>query len=184
MIRTRPEAPSAPSGRPAASRMVEVALLGAAGLLGCLLLLVVEGSRLRRRADAEERGSSAPSTAPLLGRSSVRRTYAVLIGVSVTGLWVLAGAGTTGTGFPAVAGAVLLVWLLLVGLSRRRRLAAARAADPQATVVLVGLTGLATMRLAQWAKTTGTRLPASLGSSCAAARTRPARTRRAPPCSC
>lgn len=190
MVRTRHEAPRAPSDRSAASRMVEIALLGAAGAtIGCLLLLVpssvrtlsaqavllvvmavntgvivVEGMHRRRRADAEERGSPVRSTAPLLGRPSVRRAYAVLFGVGVTGLWVLAGAGITGTAFPAVAGALFLAFLLLVGLSRRNRLAAARAADPGAAVVLVGLADLATTRLAQWAKATGTRLPASLVS--------------------
>lgn len=189
MVRTNPVAPPAPPEPPAASRTVEVALPGAAGAaVGCLLLLVpvpvrevtgqaglllvsaagaavlvAESHRRRRQADAEEHGSSAPRTTSLL-RPVMRRMYVVLYGAVVAGLWVLVGSGVPGAAFGAAVGAVYLVALLAVGLSRRRRLAAARADHPSSAVALVTLADLAPMRLTQWAKATRTPLPASLGS--------------------
>ena len=175
--------------RSAVPRVAEVLLFAVLGVaLGSLVLLVppagrslpglavvfgatmastavvaVDQRRLRLQVEAREHGSPAPG-APLQQRPLPRRLLVLLYGVYVAQVgWVMSstvGVVALVAGWPIAYGLALV----LVRRSRRRELAAARAAHPGAAVVLVAPTGLALMRLAQWAKATRTTMPASLGA--------------------
>lgn len=179
--------PSGPrSGSAQSVETVVLVLLGSAlGLL--VLLLPVEGQglastalmyaallanstallvelRQRRRSRTADGATPDPATGmTLLNRPSVRRTYAVVLGVLITQLTFFADSPLVRTLLLVLFFVVVVSSGPLVRRSQRRQLAAAHAEHPDQVVVLVALVDLATMRLAQWAKAARATLPAEVG---------------------